>query len=96
MTTPFVFPYRPVPIPGSAARIPLMPLRLHNGAAWLDVDGLIDSGAADSVLPFDIGARLGLDWDAEPLSVRLTGNLASQPAKAIILAAEVNGFAPAV
>ncbi len=94
MTTPFVFPYRTVPIPGGAARIPLMPLRLHNGSTWLDVDGLIDSGAAVSVLPFDIGTRLGLDWDAEPILIRLTGNLAAQPAKAIILAAEVNGFAP--
>ena len=91
MNAPFRFPYRPLP---GGARVPLMPLRLHSGGAWLDVEGLIDSGAAVSVLPFDIGVRLGLDWDAEPITVQLGGNLASQPAKAVMLEATVNGFAP--
>jgi len=94
MTTPFRFPYRSVPTGGGVARISLMPFRLHNGAAWLDVDGLIDSGAAVSVLPFDIGSRLGLDWEAQPVPVQLTGNLAALPAKAIFLDATVDGFAP--
>jgi hypothetical protein len=52
---------------------------------------LIDSGAAFSVLPFDIGARFGFSWDAEPGLVYL-GGVARSPAKVVPFTANVGSI----
>jgi hypothetical protein len=72
--------------------MPVMPIRLGHGSLWLDVEGLVDSGAMVNVLPHALGHRFGLDWAGAPLVPPLGGTLGRHPAKAVVLAAEVAGF----
>lgn len=81
------------PAAGAASLAPLLPLRLRmNGNEEVAV-GLIDSGAAVSVLPWSVGARLGGDGDAAP-PVTLSGNLASSEARVLVCEGLVGSFAP--
>jgi hypothetical protein len=54
----------------------------------------VDSGAAINVLPYALGARLGMDWAWETRVVELTGNLASVEARIVVLSAVVGNFPP--
>jgi hypothetical protein len=83
-----------VPGIGPAGMAPYLPLVLSNAGKSLPVDGVVDSGAAVSVLPYGVGLALGYDWDATPGSIQLTGNLAQVPARAITAQAVVGNFAP--
>lgn len=81
------------PAAGTASLAPLLPVRLHLGAVEEAVIGLVDSGAAVSVLPWSVGARLGADWDAAA-PVVLTGNLAAVEARVLVCEGVVGTFAP--
>src|SRR4051812_4572824 len=95
MTTPAVFPYRPLR-PGHAGPtlMPLLPIRLSWGKVSVDLDGLVDSGAMVSVLPIAVGLRLGLDWARAPAAPALGGNLGGHPTKLVTLVGAVAGFQP--
>jgi hypothetical protein len=64
--------------------MPFIAVRLTWSGNSVDADGLADSGAMISVLPFDLGLRLGLDWNAQPHSLSLGGALGG-PAKIVFL-----------
>lgn len=79
---------------GAGSLAPMLPLTLvgkHSVAAL----GLVDTGAAVSVLPYTVGVNLGFDWDQQTTSVQLSGNLAIADARAVLVSAVVAGFAPA-
>lgn len=80
---------------GDSALMPLLPieLRLKDGEA-ISAHGLLDSGATVNVMPYSLGLRLGAVWEAQSVQVRLTGNLASQEARAVLLRATIAHFAP--
>jgi hypothetical protein len=42
--------------------LPRLPLILRNNDQAIEVVGLVDSGAAVNVLPYDIGTQLGGSW----------------------------------
>lgn len=89
------FPYIEIdPSLGAASALPYVPLTLEFGAKVVSVSALADSGAALSVLPYDVGIQLGAVWEQQTISVRLAGNLAESHAKAILLTATVGQFAP--
>lgn len=71
------------PAAGAASLAPLLPLRLRLGGVEEAVVGLVDSGAAVSVLPWSVGARLGGDWDAA-VPVTLSGNMAAFEARVLV------------
>src|SRR4051812_43851373 len=85
-----------IPALGEPSRQPYAPILL----TWQDksvlTHGLIDSGAATNVLPFDLGTELGLDWSAQKTPLRLTGNLGKHESRAVLLTATVHDFAPVV
>jgi predicted aspartyl protease len=58
------------------------------------VRALVDTGATVNVLPFEIGQRLGLNWDELRISLELAGNLAQYEARAVVVAAKIEGFEP--
>ena len=96
MSQPVQFPFFPVPGPGGASfPMPYVPVLLRLGTRVESVTALIDSGAAVSVLPYDVGIRLGADWNALTVRLSLTGNLAAQPAKALAVELVVSSL-PAV
>ena len=56
--------------------------------------GLVDSGAAINVLPYDLGLQLGAVWEQQTTTVRLTGNLAATEARGLVVFANVGHFPP--
>jgi hypothetical protein len=92
-----IFPFLPVASArGDSFLMPLLPLELSRGEGEpIRVQGILDSGATVNVLPYGVGVRLGAIWDAQTTRVRLTGNLAAQEARALVVEARVAEFAPA-
>jgi len=78
---------------GTASLAPMLPLTLV-ASSRVTVSGLLDTGAAVSVLPYSTGVELGLDWHQQQVSVQLSGNLAIVEARAVLVSAIVGGFAP--
>lgn len=93
---PACFPYLPVSsAQGDAALMPLLPLELSfKDREPVAARGLPDSGATVSVLPYGLGLRLGLVWEAQTTLVKLAGNLAAHEARAVLLQCRVADFAP--
>ena len=69
--------------------LPRLALRLSNGHQSVSALGLVDSGATVSVLPYELGVRLGGVWDDRYANLRLTGNLGHQPAMPFFAEAEI-------
>lgn len=78
--------------PGTIGLMPFLPMTLKFGAQSVAVLGLLDTAAAVNVLPYDIGLQLGAVWDRQTSAVKLTGNLASIPARGLLVNATVGGF----
>jgi hypothetical protein len=71
-----------------------MPITLAIRQQSVSVMGLLDTAAAVNVLPFSIGQQLGANWDEQTISVQLTGNLAQEEAKVLVVSATVGKFSP--
>jgi len=56
--------------------------------------GLLDTGATVNVLPYNIGAKLGVKWSEAQSDFYLSGTLADFPARSIVVTAEISGFKP--
>jgi hypothetical protein len=83
------------PAAGAASLSPYLSVTLSLGQQQVPVMGLLDSGAAINVLPYDICLRLGAFWEHQTTPVQLTGNLAALEARVLVVAAVV-GKLPAV
>ena len=60
----------------------------------MDTEALVDSGADVSVLPYDLGLQLGLNWsNASPLPA-VGGSFSSTQTRAALVTGEVAPFAP--
>jgi hypothetical protein len=82
------------PALGATIFLPFLPLTLGRGKTSLQLMGLLDTAATVNVLPYDIGQQLGAVWDQQTLPVQLTGNLANQEARGLLLTATVATFPP--
>jgi len=93
---PARFPYLPLASGrGDAALMPVLPLQLQfKRNEIVSCHGLLDSGAAVNVLPYSLGLRLAAVWEAQTTRVALTGNLAAQGARALLLEGRLGEFAP--
>jgi hypothetical protein len=80
---------------GDALLMPLLPLELSFKGAAVQAVGLIDSGAAVNVLPYTLGVGLGAIWEEQATRVTLSGNLAAQEARAILVQVRVGDLNPA-
>lgn len=96
MTDSHRFPYVEIDPPlGAASALPCVPITLELHGNIATVSALVDSGATLNVLPYDVGLRLGADWDQMTIPVQLTGNLAATEARALLVNATIAQF-PAV
>jgi hypothetical protein len=68
---------------GEASRLPYMPITLELQRRSLAVSALLDTGSAVNVLPYEVELQLGAEWDRQLTTVRLTGNLANEPARVL-------------
>jgi hypothetical protein len=95
MTEAQRFPYVEIdPFLGSASALPYVPIALEYEGKVANVSALVDSGAALSVLPYDVGVQLGAVWEEQTIPVRLAGNLADSDARAILVTAMIGQFSP--
>jgi hypothetical protein len=89
------FPYLQIdPAAGAASLSPYLPLELLLGEKRVSATGLVDSGAAINVLPYDLGLRLGAIWEHQTTSVQLTGNLAISEARVLVVSGAVGKLPP--
>jgi hypothetical protein len=93
---PIRFPFLPIGSQrGNLALMPVMPIELWIGqSAPVAAKALVDSGAAVNVLPYSLGIGLGAVWEAQTTAVTLAGNLAAEPARALMVQARVGQFTP--
>lgn len=82
------------PAAGAASQLPYLPITLTFQQRSVSVMGLLDTGSAINVLPYDVGAQLGAVWEQQTTPVQLTGNLAAHEARVIAVVATVGKFAP--
>lgn len=82
------------PALGATSFLPFLPITLGLRQASLQLMGLLDTAATVNVLPHDIGQQLGAIWDQQTVAVQLTGNLANQEARGLLLTATVGRFPP--
>jgi len=76
--------------------LPILPIELRRPhGRFLPTQGLLDSGATVSVLPYRLGLQLGASWDETTTRVMLGGNLHGE-ARVVLLEARVAGFDPVV
>ena len=87
------FPYVLLPGPPPTLR-PMLPIVLERGMIKRNELGLVDSGADTSILPYDIGLQLGLDWNSHPTLPPIGGILTGVTACGVILRAIVGSFLP--
>jgi len=67
------FTYTQSPVfPKLASGLPFVQISLSNGDQTIRVPALVDSGASISVLPYDIGLQLGLEWESQEYPIDLT------------------------
>lgn len=96
MTQPALFPFVDVnPARPGTGLMPYIPLLLAANQRVLQIQGLLDTEATISVLPYDVGLQLGFDWDQQRVPVQLGGNLGQAPAYAVLVDGTVAPF-PAV
>jgi hypothetical protein len=60
-------------------------MRLSLDNLSVEIVGLLDTGAAINVLPYQIGLALGAVWEEQTTVVPLTGSLANSEARALLL-----------
>ena len=69
--------------------LPLVDIALYHEGHNCSVTALVDSGAAMSVLPYDIGLELGLVWEEQTIPVDIGGVLKQTPAYGILVRGEL-------
>lgn len=79
---------------GEAGRLPYLPLTLTLKGRTVSVVALVDSGSTLNVMPYQVGIQLGAIWEEPATAVRLTGNLANEPAKVLIAEGTVGSISP--
>lgn len=55
---------------------------------------LLDTGASVNVLPYEIGLQLGAVWEEQTVPIALSGNLANNQARGVVLSGKVANFTP--
>jgi hypothetical protein len=79
---------------GRSSIMPYLPLKLTNGGISIEVMALLDTGASVNVLPYEIGVQLGAVWADQTVPIELSGNLAQNEARGLVLSGTVAHFPP--
>ncbi len=79
---------------GRLSVMPYLPLTLTNGSRSAEVMALLDTGASVNVLPYEIGVQLGATWEEQTVQIPLSGNLAHNEARGLVLSGSVAQYSP--
>jgi len=72
--------------------MPFLNVKIAHKGHRLSVAGLVDSGSALNILPFDVGLELGLEWEKQTFPLELGGTLKGAEAFAVLVKATVAEF----
>ena len=86
-----VFPYQKV---ARLSVFPMLPIQLKSASHTISELALVDSGAALSVLPFDLGLQLGLDWNDAVIGSGLGNRIKPADSRFVFLDLIVESFQP--
>jgi len=70
-----------------ASLMPRLALTLSYGKRFVEVVGLLDTGAAVNVLPYEVGIALGAIWEDQKFIVPLVGSLGRYEARGLAVLA---------
>ncbi|GAK50151.1 hypothetical protein U14_01378 [Candidatus Moduliflexus flocculans] len=88
-----IFQYTRSPaFPKLRGGLPLIEITLCHQDRKRNVSALVDSGAAMSVLPYDIGVELGFAWNEQTVPVSVGGVLKNTPAYGVLVYGELASF----
>ena len=79
---------------GRSSILPYLPLILTNGKRSIEVIALLDTGASVNVLPYEIGLQLGAVWENQTVQIPLSGNLAHNESRGLVMTGTVAHFPP--
>jgi hypothetical protein len=79
---------------GRLNTMPYLPLTLTNASYSTEVIALLDTGASVNVLPYEIGLQLGAVWEEQSVTIQLSGNLARNEARGLVLSGTFAQFSP--
>jgi hypothetical protein len=79
---------------GRSVIMPYLPLTLTSGSRSIETIALLDTGASVNVLPYDVGVQLGAVWEQQTVSISLSGNLAGNEARGLVLTVTIDPFSP--
>jgi hypothetical protein len=79
---------------GESLVLPYLPIVLSYGDRAVEVMALLDTGASVSVLPYEVGLQLGAVWEEQTVTISLSGNLASNEARGLVVSGSVSSFSP--
>ena len=65
--------------------MPWLSLTLQLNQHAVQVVGLLDTGSAVSILPYQVGLELGAAWDEQTIQVPLAGSLGHIEARALVV-----------
>jgi len=82
------------PIRGYPAGMPFLEMELDHKGNRVSIAGLVDSGSALNILPFDVGLELGLDWNNQHVALEVGGILRGITAYAVLVNAHIDQFPP--
>ncbi len=86
MTHTAQYPFVDVnPMRPGTSLMPYIPLTLAANRRTIQVQGVLDTGATISVLPYDVGIQLGFVWEQQRTLIQLGGNLGQAPAFAVLV-----------
>ena len=89
------YPFIPADsILGEASLRPYLPLTLTYQGRSVTTSGLLDTGSMVNVLPYQAGVDLGAVWEQQTTPLQLTGNLARNEARALIVSTVIGRFEP--
>ena len=89
------FPYAQQGLTGARTDVlPFISIELQSDAQTITASALVDTGATNNVLPYDVGAQLGFIWEQKLDIGNLGGNLAHVPARGVIVQTRIGSFEP--
>jgi hypothetical protein len=76
----------------TAVLMPILPLTLRLDNRQIEIQALADTGSSLNVLPWSAGISLGASWEKLDTPLKLTGNLSSAEARALVVEGVVIGL----
>ena len=95
MNSPVRFPFTNAKSRQTAVgQLAYLPITLSHEMYSMPVSGLLDTGSTVNVMPYSVGLKLGFVWEQQTTLVRLTGNLANDVAKAVVVSGQIASLPP--